>query len=105
MANDLSPQSPNPLRDKLFHTSIRIDSVEDIPRDDDPAILGRRLIEQKTQSAQDVADQHKAAEMRAWFDEAMGKNLGKSEGYSKVAVLLIKWDKGLDELNTAEEVR
>jgi hypothetical protein len=42
--------------------------------------------------------------MQNWWAEAIARNMDLPEGYTKVAVLLIKWAEELDELNTSVEV-
>jgi hypothetical protein len=102
---DTSPKSPNPLMDKIFRANIQIESVEDRPRDDETAAQSFRLIEESSDAPEDAATQHRAAEMQVWWEESIAKYMGLNDGYEKVAVLLIKWDDGLDELKTRGEVR
>lgn len=100
----LSPQSPNPLKDKVFHADIRIESIEDCAKNEQ-ADQVTTLVEHNSQDVADRETQEKAAEMQVWWDEAIARYMGLNDGYEKVAVLLIKWDDGLDELKTREEVR
>jgi hypothetical protein len=104
MENDLSPQSPNPLKDKIFHTDIRIQSIEDVPSQDEASTQNSRLVEHSSQNAEDRETQKKAAKMQEWWDDAIARYMGLEDGYEHVAVLLIKWDDGLDELKTKSEV-
>jgi len=103
---DISIKSPVPLQDKIIHAhaDIRIDSVEDRPKDGEAAAQSSKLIEESSDAPEDAATQHKAAEMQVWWEESIAKYMGLSDGYAKVAVLLIKWDDGLDELKTKDEV-
>ncbi|OCL11249.1 hypothetical protein AOQ84DRAFT_229708 [Glonium stellatum] len=46
----------------------------------------------------------KASHMQLQWNEAICRNMNLPEGYQKIAVLIIKWCKELDELNCAAEV-
>ena len=46
----------------------------------------------------------KASRMQLQWNEGICKNMNLPEGYQKIAVLIIKWGKELDELNCAAEV-
>lgn len=80
-------------------------TVEDRPGDGATATQLPGLVQESSDASEDVAAQRKAAEMQMWWEESIAKNMGLSDGYQKVAVLLIKWDDGLDELKTKNEVR
>lgn len=103
METDVPSPTPNVLRDKVFHADIRIESIEDAPRADAAASQGSRLIEQSSLSPEEAANQEKAAEMQMWWDESISRFMNLPDGYQKVAVLLVKWDDGLDELKTRAE--
>ncbi|KAF2278298.1 uncharacterized protein EI97DRAFT_355512, partial [Westerdykella ornata] len=98
----VTPQSPNPLKDKVFHADIRIESIEDCSNNEQ-ADQDSTLVEQNSQDAEDKETQEKAAEMQVWWEESIARYMGLNDGYENVAVLLIKWDDGLDELKTREE--
>ncbi|KAF2799523.1 hypothetical protein K505DRAFT_230897 [Melanomma pulvis-pyrius CBS 109.77] len=105
METDISPKTshPNPLRDKVIHADIRIESIEDVPTQVESAPQATPLIEQNSATPEDVANQERAAEMQMWWDEAIAKNMDLPDGYQKVAVLLVKWEDALDELKTRAE--
>ena len=107
MENDIAPRNANrnPLKNKVVHADIRIQSIEDEPKQDGSYTQANEPIVQSKPSHEDVEYQAKAAEMHMWWDEAIAKNMNLPDGYTKVAVLLIKWADELDELNTGEEVR
>ncbi|KAF1839785.1 hypothetical protein BDW02DRAFT_486233 [Decorospora gaudefroyi] len=107
MAPEMAPRIVNPYPNKVIHADIRIQGVEEDrrqdgfpPQSDEP----EPVVESKP-SAADVEYQDRAAEMQNWWAEAMARNMDLPEGYSKVAVLLIKWAPELDELNTGDEAR
>jgi hypothetical protein len=104
LMEDTSNQSQISLKDKIFHANIQIDSVEDRPGDSDAAAQSYRLIEESKEDPEDAAAQHKSAQMQVWWEESIAKHMDLNDGYEKVSVLLIKWDDGLDELKTREEV-
>jgi hypothetical protein len=49
-------------------------------------------------------EDHMNDQMRGWWDSGISKYWNLPEGYSSVAVLLVKWQDDLDDLKTAEEV-
>ncbi|KAF1934750.1 hypothetical protein EJ02DRAFT_460934 [Clathrospora elynae] len=104
-ATDIAPRNANPLPNKVIHADIRIQSIED-----DPTLAGspsqsNELVVQSRPSGEDAVYQEKAAEMQNWWTEAIAKNMDLPDGYSKVAVLLIKWADELDELKTGQEAQ
>ena len=105
MNTDVALRNANPLKNKVVHADIRIQSIEDEPKPDGSYSQANEPVVQSKPSLEDVAYQAKAAEMHMWWDEAIAKNMNLPDGYSKVAVLLIKWADELDELKTAKEVR
>ncbi|KAH7138317.1 hypothetical protein B0J11DRAFT_421599 [Dendryphion nanum] len=52
---------------------------------------------------EEKARQQLAIDMQTHWDEGVEKNLKLSSGYEQVAVLIIKWEKSLDDLNTEPE--
>lgn len=94
----------NPLRNKIVHADIRISSIEDEPKNDSVALRDSEALVQRKPSQESIAYQKQKAEMQMWWDEAIAKNLNLPDGYSKVAVLLIKWADEVDELRTGKEV-
>lgn len=44
------------------------------------------------------------ADMQAWWDDTIARNMNVSDYYTHVAVLLIKWSDELDDLRTRDEV-
>ncbi|CAO2656431.1 Nn.00g052340.m01.CDS01 [Neocucurbitaria sp. VM-36] len=106
MESDIAPpRNVNPLKNKVVHADIRIQSIEDEPKQDGSNTQANEPIVQSKPSHEDVEYQAKAAEMHMWWDEAIAKNMNLPDGYTKVAVLLIKWAAELDELNTGEEAQ
>lgn len=95
---------PNPLKNKVVHADIRIQSIEDEPKHDGSYPESDTRVVQSAPNEEDTEYQQKAAEMQMWWEEAIGRNMDLPEGYDKVAVLLIKWADELDELKTAAEV-
>lgn len=104
METDISPRTANPLKDKVFHANIQIQSIEDAPTRERELSEGSRLVDQSSESAEDAANRERAAEMQMWWDEAIARNMDLPDGYVKVAVLLVKWADELDELKTRTEV-
>jgi len=104
MENAIVPNTTAALKDKVFHANIQIESVEDAPRRDISASHPQQ-IENHAIVAEDAAFDERAAEMQMWWDESIRRNMNLPDGYSKVAVLLIKWADELDELRTKAEVR
>ena len=91
------------VRDKIFHTDLRITSIEEVvPKDEVPQ--GSQPLETSAQALEDAAQHERAAEMQMWWDEAIARNMNLPDGYSKVAVLIIKWHDELDDLKTRAEV-
>ncbi|KAF2868967.1 hypothetical protein BDV95DRAFT_578018 [Massariosphaeria phaeospora] len=104
METNLSPTVTSALKDKVFHADIQITSVDEgRSNGDGSSQQQQRLIEQNSQKLEDVADQERAAEMQTWWDEAIARNMDLPDGYSRAAVILIKWADELDELNTRSE--
>lgn len=104
METSIVPRNSNPLKNKVVHADIRVQGIEDdinVPTQDEPSV---QLVEQPTPSAEDVETQERAEEMQSWWNNEMKKHMDQPDGYAKVAVLLIKWDDELDELNTRNEV-
>jgi hypothetical protein len=107
MATEIAPHIVNPYPNKVIHADIRIQSIDEETKQRLPVPQSARdepQVESKP-SAADREYQERAAEMQNWWAEAIARNMDLPEGYSKVAVLLIKWAEELDELNTGEEVR
>ena len=104
---DMAPRVVNPYPNKVIHADIRIQSIdgeaEPIRYDIQAPGEGRPV--ESVASAGDVDYQEKAAEMQTWWAEAIARNMDLPEGYSHVAVLIIKWADQLDELKTGDEVR
>ncbi|KAF1844078.1 uncharacterized protein K460DRAFT_290302 [Cucurbitaria berberidis CBS 394.84] len=105
MTADVAPRNANPLKNKVVHADIRIQSIEDESKQDGSYTPAAEPIVQRKLGPEDVAHQHQAAEMHMWWDEAIARNMNLPDGYSKVAVLLIKWAEELDELKTAQEAQ
>lgn len=107
MDTEISPRTTNPthtIKDKVIHAKFQVESIEDAPAHDGESSQSTRLVEQSSQNPEDVAEQERAAEMQMWWDEAIAKNMNLPDGYSQVAVLLVKWADELDELKTKKEV-
>lgn len=49
-------------------------------------------------------DDQKHARLQLEWNDGICKNMDLPEGYAQVAVLIIKWDEKLDQLNTGPEV-
>jgi hypothetical protein len=104
MGADLGTRTSDALKDKVIHANIQIESIEDTSRQASSVREEAKLGNGNNLTLQNVAQQERATEMRMWFDEAIRRNMGLPDGYTKVAVLLIKWADELDELKTREEV-
>lgn len=104
METIIAPRVSTDLRDKVFHLKTQIESVEDAPGHSSAISSETKLINESDAEPQDVAYLKRAAEMQMWWDEAIIRNMDLPDGYAKVAVLLVKWDDELDELNTRAEV-
>lgn len=91
------------LRDKVFHLETRVESIEDAPRRNSDTLAGADFIPESDNAQQDAAQQKRGAEMQMWWDEAIARNMNLPDGYAQVAVLLVKWEDALDELETRAE--
>lgn len=105
METAIAPLNANPLRNKRIHANIQVESIEDISDSNAQPSQRERPDELSSPSTEDAVYKQRAAEMQMWWDEAIAKNMNLPDGYSKVAVLIIKWADELDELKTKEEVR
>jgi hypothetical protein len=106
MATEIAPRIVNPYPNKVIHADIRIQSIDEETRHD-PSLPQSARDEPPVESRPTAAGQEyqeRAAEMQNWWAEAIARNMNLPEGYTKVAVLLIKWAEELDELNTSVEV-
>lgn len=108
MATDMAPKTPISSQPRSFHADISAD-IRVLPgasaSQQDASSSQLLLTAQGSSSPQNADAQKRAADMQIWWDEAIAKNMELSDGYERVAVLLIKWDDELDELGTREEVR
>lgn len=108
MTAEVATRNANPLGNKLIHADIHADitiqGVEDVIDDGKQRLQDVALGPRTSQSIEDAAFAKKAHEMRMHWDECIGRDMRLPDGYSHVAVLLIKWADELDDQNTAEEV-
>lgn len=105
--NDTAALITDTLAGKVLHAQadLRIQSCEDISKRDAPAPQKKPALVESGPGKKEV-DYATSTESQAnWWAEAIAKNMDLPDGYSKVAVLLIKWADELDELRTGEEVR
>ena len=105
METQITPRASNALRDKVFHANIQIQSIEDASLQERETLDDSRLVQNNSATPEDVAQRELAAVMQSWWDEAIVRNMDLPDGYSSVAVLLVKWAAELDELKTGEEAR
>ena len=105
MESTIAMRAPAHLRNKIFHLETRIESVEDAPKPYQDVPSEPHFINTSDIADEDDAQRRRAAEMQMWWDEAIGRNMDLPDGYARVAVLLVKWDDELDELQTSAEVR
>ena len=99
---EMAPRNANPLPDKVINADIRIRSIED-----ELQRSGQTPPTQETLVESTPLQEHGDASVESqknWWAEAIAENMDLADGYTKVAVLLIKWEDGLDELMTGEEV-
>lgn len=102
----MDPQAPRAstvLKDKVIHANIQIQSIEDVSNRQGPSQEESRLVDSSGPALEDTAQSERAALMQSWWDEAIVRNMDLPDGYSKVAVLIVKWDEELDELKTGQE--
>jgi hypothetical protein len=104
IAAETVPRVTNPYPNKVIHADIRIQSIDEEPTQDVPVPQSNGRVPESTASRADVDYQEKAAEMQNWWAEAIARNMDLPEGYSHVAVLIIKWADLLDDLKTGDEV-
>ncbi|KAI4627514.1 uncharacterized protein J4E87_004078 [Alternaria ethzedia] len=97
------PRNANPLPDKVINADIRIRSIEDeLQRSGQTPPTQETLVESTpTKEHGDASTESQ----KNWWAEAIAENMDLADGYTKVAVLLIKWEDGLDELMTGDEAR
>ena len=93
MQNSIVRRNDNPLKNKVVHAAIRVDSIEDDIEGSEPDETSTTLVEQE-----------RAEEMQAWWNSEMKTHMNQPDGYAKVAVLLIRWADELDTLDTKDEV-
>jgi hypothetical protein len=108
MDKDSSPATSRPpalnLKNKVVHADLTNITIDDASTSDGAGTpSSSQLIEQNSAAPEDVANQKRAAEMQMWWEKAYAKNIDLPDGYQNVAVLLIKWEDELDELNTRDE--
>jgi predicted protein tyrosine phosphatase len=108
MDKNTSPATSRPtalnLKNKVVHADLTNITIDDASTSDGAATpTSSQLVEQNSAAPEDVANQKRAAEMQMWWEKAYAKNIDLPDGYQNVAVLLIKWEDELDELNTREE--
>lgn len=104
MDSQIAPRASAVLKDKVFHANIQIQSIEDVSNRDEPSREESRLVHSSESALEAAAHPGRAALMQSWWDEAIVKNMDLPDGYSRAAVLIVKWDAELDELNTGQEV-
>lgn len=104
---EMSPQRANSLANKVIHThaDFRVDSIEDIAPAPEQHAAPDAQLQPSIADPKDDAGKKQAALMRMWWDEAMARHMVLSEGYSHVAVLIVRWADYLDDLKTKKEVR
>ncbi|KNG52710.1 homeobox domain-containing protein [Stemphylium lycopersici] len=105
--NDTAALITDTLAGKVLHAQadLRIQSCEDISKRDAPAPQKKPALVESGPGKKEV-DYATSTESQAnWWAEAIAKNMDLPDGYSKVAVLLIKWADELDELRTGEEAK
>lgn len=103
----MSPQQVNFLANKVIHTQadFRVESIEDVTPALEQIAAPETQLQPTLVDPNDDGDKKQAALMRMWWDEAMARHMVLSEGYSHVAVLIIRWADYLDDLKTKKEVR
>ncbi|KAL1800764.1 hypothetical protein ACET3X_001106 [Alternaria dauci] len=101
---EIAPSNINPLPGKSINADFQIRYVEDETRRSGSAPQNDEALVETTPGKQDD-DSSSAEAQKNWWAEAIAKNMDVADGYSKVAVLLIKWADHLDELRTADEAR
>jgi hypothetical protein len=101
----IAPRTPtNPLPDQIINADFQIRYVKDEPRRQGPTPIPQEegaLVDSTPDKDHGSAG---AEAQKNWWAEAIAKNMDLPDGYSKVAVLLIKWADHLDTLRTADEV-
>jgi hypothetical protein len=101
----IAPRNSNPLKNKVVHADIRVQAIDDDngvgPKQDETS---GQLVEQSQTCTQDAEEQERSEEMQSWWKNEMRKHMDQPDGYTSVAVLLIKWADELDELKTKKEV-
>lgn len=105
--NDTAALITNTLAGKVLHTQadLQVLSCEDISKRDAPVPQKKPALVESVPGSKAV-DYATSTESQAnWWAEAIAKNMDLPDGYSKVAVLLIKWADELDQLRTGQEVR
>ena len=104
---DVSPQLARSLANKVIHAhaDLVVDSIEDLAPIPEQLAVPVVQLQPSVVDPKDDADKKQAALMRMWWDEAMARHMVLSEGYSHVAVLIIRWADYLDDLKTKKEVR
>ena len=100
---EIAPANANPLPGKSINADFQIRYVEDEPRRNEPVPQNGEPLVETTPGKEDDASSNAEAQ-KNWWAEAIAKNMDIADGYTKVAVLLIKWADHLDELRTADEV-
>lgn len=55
-------------------------------------------------NGQDLYHQNDENQMKRWWQESLSESIGLPAGYTKVSVLIIKWEEQLDQLQVDAEV-
>ena len=106
-ATAIVPRNANSLPDRVINAHVQNADVQinirNKAKDTEPASQNAGFLVDST--AAEDANRAPSKECQAtWWGEAIQQNMGLTSGYSKVAVLLIKWADELDELRTGQEV-
>jgi len=96
------PRNANSVQDKVINADIRIRSIEDELQRTGQSSQAQETLVESTPNKDN--GEPSAETQKNWWAEAIAENMDLADGYTKVAVLLIKWEDGLDELMTGGEV-
>jgi len=106
-ATAIAPRNANLISNRVINAHVQNADVQinirNKPKDTEPTLQNDGLLVDST--AEEDVNRAPSKECQAtWWGEAIQQNMGLPGGYSKAAVLLIKWADELDELRTGQEV-
>ncbi|KAI8939315.1 hypothetical protein NX059_003105 [Plenodomus lindquistii] len=103
-----TPRNANPLADKVVHADILVHGIDDVSTQEPPTVHDHvepiNLSDASPYEEEPHSDYpEKSQKMQSWWEEAYAKHMKTPEGYTKVAVLLVRWEDEIDDMRTGKE--